>query len=161
MFCFLAFWLRSQTVKHLLKMWETRARSLGWEDSLEKEMAIHSSTIAWKIPWTEEPGRLQSMGSQRVGHDWATSRSRSFLLVPKYSVCPSVHTHLFIQLFICLSTQREKNTPPLVMIILVGTFFLKTIWKKYMLIVLKNMEELKKATCSLSLWKSASAMPCL
>ena len=42
---------------------------LGWEDPLEKEMAIHSSTIAWKIPWTEEPGRLQSMGSQRVGHD--------------------------------------------------------------------------------------------
>ena len=41
----------------------------GWEDPLEKEMAIHSSTIAWKIPWTEEPGRLQSMGSQRVGHD--------------------------------------------------------------------------------------------
>ena len=50
--------------------------SLGWEDPLEKEMAIHSSTIAWKIPWTEEPGRLQSMGSQRVGHNWATSRSR-------------------------------------------------------------------------------------
>ena len=44
-------------------------QSLGWEDPLEKEMAIHSSTIAWKIPWTEEPGRLQSMGSQRVGYD--------------------------------------------------------------------------------------------
>ena len=44
-------------------MWETRVRSLGWEDPLEKEMAIHSRTIAWKIPWTEEPGRLQSMGS--------------------------------------------------------------------------------------------------
>ena len=42
--------------------------TLGWEDPLEKEMVIHSSTIAWKIPWTEEPGRLQSMGSQRVGH---------------------------------------------------------------------------------------------
>ena len=75
--CFSAFWLRSQTVKRLSTMWETRVRSLGREDSLEKEMAIHSSTIAWKIPWTEEPGRLQSMGSQRVGHDWATSRSRS------------------------------------------------------------------------------------
>ena len=45
------------------------AGDLGWEDPLEKEMAIHSSTIAWKIPWTEEPGGLQSMGSQRVGHD--------------------------------------------------------------------------------------------
>ena len=67
--------LVAQTVKHLSTMWETRVRSLGWEDPLEKEMAIHSSTIAWKIPWTEEPGRLQSMGSQRVRHDWATSCS--------------------------------------------------------------------------------------
>ena len=54
-------------------MRETRVQSLGWEDPLEKEMATHSSTLAWKIPWTEEPGRLQSMGSQRVRHDWATS----------------------------------------------------------------------------------------
>ena len=56
-------------VKHLSTMWETQIRFLGWEDPLEKEVVIHSSTIAWKIPWTEEPGRLQSMGSQRVGHD--------------------------------------------------------------------------------------------
>ena len=62
-------------VKHLSTMQETRVQSLDWEDPMEKEMAIHSSTIAWKIPWTEEPGRLQSMGSQRVGHDWATSCS--------------------------------------------------------------------------------------
>ena len=54
-------------------MWETQVQSLGWEHPLEKEMAIYSSTIAWKIPWTEEPGGLQSMGSQRVGHDRATS----------------------------------------------------------------------------------------
>ena len=54
-------------------MRETRVRSLGWEDLLEKKMAIHSSTIAWKIPWTEEPVRLQSIGLQRVRHDWATS----------------------------------------------------------------------------------------
>ena len=59
----------AQTVKHLSTMWETRVPSLGWEDPLEKEMAIHSRTIAWKIPWTEEPSRLQSMGWQRVGHD--------------------------------------------------------------------------------------------
>ena len=51
---------------------ETQVRSLGREDPLEKEMATHSSILAWKIPRTEEPGRLQSMGSQRVGHDWAT-----------------------------------------------------------------------------------------
>ena len=55
--------------KHLSTMQETWDRSLGREDPLEKEMAIHSSTIAWKIPWTEEPDRLQFMGSQRVGHD--------------------------------------------------------------------------------------------
>ena len=54
-------------------MWETWVRSLGQEDPLEKEMATHSSTLAWKISWTEEPGRLQSMGLQRVGHKWATS----------------------------------------------------------------------------------------
>ena len=53
-------------------MWETRVQSLGRED-LEKEMATHSSTLAWKIRWTEKPGRLQSMGSQRVKHNWATS----------------------------------------------------------------------------------------
>ena len=53
----------------LSTMWEIRVQSLVWEDRLEKEMAIHSRTIAWKIPWTEEPGRLQSMGLQRVGHD--------------------------------------------------------------------------------------------
>ena len=58
-----------QVVKHLPTMRETRVRSLGWEDPLEKEMATHSSTLAWKIPWTEEHGRLQSMGSQKVGHD--------------------------------------------------------------------------------------------
>ena len=56
-------------VKRLSTMLETRVRSLGWEGPLEKEMATHSSTIAWKIPWTEEPGRLQSRGSQRAGHD--------------------------------------------------------------------------------------------
>ena len=56
-------------VKNLPAVQETQVQSLGMEDPLEKEMAIHSSTIAWKIPWTEEPGRLQSMGSQRVGHD--------------------------------------------------------------------------------------------
>ena len=61
--------LVAQTVKRLSTMQETQVQSLGWEDPLEKEMAIHSSTVAWKIPWTEEPGRLQSMGSQRVGHD--------------------------------------------------------------------------------------------
>ena len=59
----------AQTVKHLSTMRETQVRSLSWEDLLEKEMPIHSSTIAWKIPWTEELGRLQFMGSKRVGYN--------------------------------------------------------------------------------------------
>ena len=67
--------LVAQRLKHLPPMQETRVRSLGWEDPLEKEMVTHSSILAWRIPWTEEPGRLQSTGSQRVGHDWATSLS--------------------------------------------------------------------------------------
>ena len=61
--------LVAQRLKCLAPMRETLVRSLGREDPLEKEMATHSSTLAWKILWTEEPGRLQSMGSQRVGHD--------------------------------------------------------------------------------------------
>ena len=60
-------------LKRLLPMRETRVWSLGREDPLEKEMAIHSSILAWRIPWMEKPSRLQSTGSQRVGHDWATS----------------------------------------------------------------------------------------
>ena len=70
--------LVAKRIKHLPAMRETQVQSLGQEDPLEKEMATHSSTLAWRIPWTEEPGRLQSMGSQRVGHNRATSVS-SFL----------------------------------------------------------------------------------
>ena len=65
--------LVAEMVKHLPTMRETWVQSLGWEDLLEKEMATHSSILAWKIPWMEDPGRLQSMGSQRVKHHWATS----------------------------------------------------------------------------------------
>ena len=65
--------LVAQMVKHLPTMQETWVQTLGLEDLLKKKMAAHSRILAWKIPWTEEPGRLQSVGSQRVGHDWATS----------------------------------------------------------------------------------------
>ena len=61
--------LVAQTVKNLPLMWETWVRSLSREDPVEKEMATHSSILTWKIPWTEGPGRLQSMGSQSVGQD--------------------------------------------------------------------------------------------
>ena len=61
--------LVTQMIKSLPAVQETRIRPLGWDDPLEKEMATHSSILAWKIPWMEEPGRLQSMGSQRVGYN--------------------------------------------------------------------------------------------
>ena len=59
----------AQTVKSLSAMQNTQVRALGWEDPLEEDMATHSSTLAWRIPWTEEPGERQSMGSQRIRHD--------------------------------------------------------------------------------------------
>ena len=67
--------LVAQTEKRLPAIRETQVRFLGREDPLEKEMATHSSSLAWKVPWTEEPDRLQYMGLQRIGHDWATSLS--------------------------------------------------------------------------------------
>ena len=63
----------AQRLKHLPTMWETWVRSLGWQDPLEKETATHSTILAWRIPWTEDPGGLQSTRLQRVGHNWATS----------------------------------------------------------------------------------------
>ena len=66
--------LVAQMVKNLPAMQETWVQSLGWEDPLEEDMATHSSTLAWRIPWTEEPGRLQSMGLQRVKHKDTTER---------------------------------------------------------------------------------------
>ena len=83
----------AQTVRSLPAMWETWVQSLGWKDPLEKGMATHSSILAWKILWTEEPGGLQSMGSQRVRHDWVTSL---FSFFPVFLV-KSITTH---QLFI-------------------------------------------------------------
>ena len=73
--CLSGAFLVAQRVKRLPALWETWVRSLGRGDSLEKEMAIHFSILAWRIPWTEEPGRLQSRGSQRVRHNWTTSLS--------------------------------------------------------------------------------------
>ena len=99
--------LVAQMVKHLPAVQETWVWSLGWEDPLEKEMATHSNTLAWKIPWAEEPGGLQSMGSRRVRQDWATSLSLSpwhwflwrFLLM---NFCSG---ELWFPVFTCLSLQ--------------------------------------------------------
>ena len=73
--------LVAQTVKHLSAMQETQVRSLGWEDPLEKEMAAHSSILAWEISWTEGPGGLQSMGSQRVRHELTTKQQQEYKMV--------------------------------------------------------------------------------
>ena len=89
--------LVAQMVRRLPTMQETRVQSLVWEDPLEKEMATHSSTLAWKIPWTEEPGRLQSLGSQRDGHDWATSLH--FSPLPTRRLVPSLCSHRILCFF--------------------------------------------------------------
>ena len=81
--------LVAQMVKCLPAMRDARVGSLGWEDPLEKEMATHSSTLAWRIPWMQEPGGLQAMGLQRVGHHWATS------LVVLVFYLVKCHNHLF------------------------------------------------------------------
>ena len=86
--------LGAQTVKHLPAMWETRVPSLGWEDPLEKELATHSSMLAWKISWREEPGGMQSMGSQRVGHNWETNTYLlTYLFNPYAPLKPLTLTH--------------------------------------------------------------------
>ena len=91
--------LVAQTVKHLPTMQETQTWSLDWEDPLEKEMATHSSTLAWKIPWTEERGRLQSMGSQ----------SRTWLSYFTFFLTSLVNTQLFF--FMLLSVELFHNFP--------------------------------------------------
>ena len=85
----------AQTLKHLPEM---QVQSLGQEDPLEKEMATHSSTLAWKIPWTEESGRPQSMGSQRVGHDgdFTQSINNVVRVSGEHRRDLAVHTHAFI-----------------------------------------------------------------
>ena len=69
-------------------MWEMRVRSLGWEDPLEKEITTHSSILAWEILWTEEPGGLQSMGSQSVGHDWSSWAQHSMFYETQQNTIP-------------------------------------------------------------------------
>ena len=78
----------AQTVKNLPTTQETQVQSLGWEDPLEKGMATHSSILAWRIPWTEEPGGLQSMGTQRVRYDSVTNTKHFFNLKKKSQKLP-------------------------------------------------------------------------
>ena len=85
-------------VKNLPAMWETWVRFLGWEDPLQKGMTTHSSSLAWRIPWTEESGGLKSMGSQRVGHDWATKTHTHNFKSSEEPKCDLVHVWLCIEL---------------------------------------------------------------
>ena len=85
-------------VKRLSTMRETWVQALGRADPLETEVTIHSRTIAWKIPWTEEPGRLQSVGSQRVRHNWATSLSPFTFFADKINVSNFLCIVYFIQI---------------------------------------------------------------
>ena len=105
--------LVAQTVKHLSTMWETRVQSLGWEDLLDKDMAIHSSILAWKSLWMEELGRLQSMASQRVRHDWVSSLSLPSVAkvwpMGKVSSRPSL-TRTFL-ICICWPSKVTENVP--------------------------------------------------
>ena len=93
-------------------------RSLGWEDPLEEGMATHSSILAWKIPWTEEPGGLQSTGLQRVGHDWTTEHAYHFpqfyIYVLVYDICFSLPDllHLYDRLWVHLHLYRCPNFVP-------------------------------------------------
>ena len=96
--CFVALSVYSFRLKRLPAMPETRVRSLGREDPQVKEMATHSSVLAWRIPWTEEAGRLQSMGSQRVGHGWETSLSLSLYT---HDLKQCLFAHCWLLLNIC------------------------------------------------------------
>ena len=80
----------AQTVKNLPAMQDTRVQSLGLENSLEKVIATHSSVLAWRIPWTEQPGGLQSMGSQRVGYNWITN-THTYTYTHKSQVTLAIH----------------------------------------------------------------------
>ena len=122
-------WLQlAQRLKRLFALQATWVRSLGQEDPLEKEMATHSSILAWRIPWMEEPGGLQSMGSQRVGHDRATSLSPMFiitypivliLLIPLYHwkiwklTCFTFIPFAFVSTIFCINPSSELYNSPL------------------------------------------------
>ena len=114
-FCYWGAFLVSQMVKNLPGMQETPVRSLGQKDPLEKEMAAYSSILAWRIPWTEEPGGLQSMGLQRVGHNWVTYIELYKLHINfEYSTLsvswfPHIFFHSIICFYIWLLTLLSRN----------------------------------------------------
>ena len=101
--------LVAQRLKRLPPMWETRVRALGREDPLEKEMATHSSILAWRIPWMEEPGRLQSTGSQRVRHDFTFTFTENIVFFGSKTkgsmflcIYRSIHVCVYIHVCVCV-----------------------------------------------------------
>ena len=88
-YVYIYYWafLVAQSVKNLPAVQETRVWFLGWEDPLEKEMATYSSILAWQVSWTEEPGGLQYVGSQRVRHDWATNTHLLTIFIIMQCIC--------------------------------------------------------------------------
>ena len=101
--------LVAQRLKCLPPMQETQVQSLGWEDPLEKEMAIHSSILAWRIPWIEEPGGLQSMGSQRVRHNWVTLLYLTLLYLRLHrDHCPRLNGRL--SLILTNPAESDRNS---------------------------------------------------
>ena len=127
--------LVAQTVKRLPTMWETQVRSLHREDLLEKAMATHSSTLAWKIPWTKEPGRLQSTGSQRIGHNWATLllhfiiTAKPLLSTYQISVSSLVFPLCLVLSFLSLIISDILDIPTMLTQFLFGLVLL--IWKLF------------------------------
>ena len=114
-------YLVAQTVKNLPATQETWVWSLGLEDPLKKGVATHYSILAWRMPWTEEPGGLQSMGSQRVGHDWATNTTTttvwSLALSSLSGLCTTLQTITFLKnllisiLYLKASIETPQNGP--------------------------------------------------
>ena len=99
-------------VKNLPAMQETQAWSLGLKDALAKVVATHSSIVVWEIPWTEEPRRLQSLGSPRVWHDWATNIQITPELFTSYSSgCGCVHSHSVTQSYLTLCNSLDCSPP--------------------------------------------------
>ena len=105
--------LVAQTIKLLPAMRATWVQCLGWEDLLEKEIATHSYILAWKIPWTVKPGRLQSIWSQRVGHDWVTSLSFfHFTHLYIYTcVCVCVCVCVYIYIYVSHTHSSSEELP--------------------------------------------------
>ena len=127
--------LVAQRLKRLPPMWETRVRSLGREDPLEKEMAIHSNILAWRILWMEKPSRLQSMGSQRVGHDWATSPSPERLSWTEHTTLViSRNNQRKLHLVFCLKGNQRRSWVSWNCRAILLYFLLCCIWRKHWMI---------------------------